>query len=60
MTKIGVASIINFKCPYNEFKDCFEFQCPFFYKRYEIVDHGTGSRDMVPHCKRAEKELEGG
>ncbi len=48
---------ITLKCPYNDFKDCFEFQCPFYYKQWQIIDHATGKRGLVSHCKRAEKEI---
>lgn len=44
-------------CPYNEFRKCFEKECPFYYKQWQIVDHGNGSRGWVEHCARAEKEL---
>lgn len=51
---------ITIKCPYNDFKDCFEFHCPFYYRQWQIVDHATGKRGLVSHCKRAEKEIKGG
>ena len=46
------------KCPYNKFNECFRNECPFYYKRYEIVDYNyAGKKDYVDHCKRSESEI---
>ena len=44
------------KCPYNEFKDCYEKECHFFYRSWVIIDYETGKRGFVPRCSRADKE----
>ena len=38
------------KCPYNEFKDCFKEECPFYYK--------AGYNNFADeYCRRAETEM---
>lgn len=43
-------------CPYNEFKECFKKECPFYHKITSIVN---GHYVEYEYCERAEKEKRG-
>jgi hypothetical protein len=40
-------------CPYNDFKECFKEECPFYYKSTSIVN---GHYAEYEYCERAERE----
>ena len=40
-------------CPYNDFKECFKEECPFYDCLVDIVN---GHYVTFEHCEKAEKE----
>ena len=40
-------------CPYNDFKECFKGECPFFNHSTDIIN---GHYVNFDYCERAEKE----
>lgn len=47
--------VIKMICPYNDFKECFKEECPFYYTSGVAKSNGNS----YEYCEKAEREKRG-